>query len=152
MAALTELQVDDIRAMNNGLIAYDMSSLKRDVPNPVLTFEQAFKEYPEILERIQAQNFLVSNSPISYTLNIFTFTMIDWLRYGGDSTDGYRQNSRIPSARSYPHGWPLCLRARRVPGYWWCVLRELASEVKKFKFRGFNSVCVYGGGDRSLQR
>lgn len=75
MAALTELQVDDIRAMNNGLIAYDMSSLKRDVPNPVLTFEQAFKEYPEILERIQAQNFLVSNSPISYTLNIFTFTI-----------------------------------------------------------------------------
>lgn len=36
-----------------------------------------------------------------------------------------------------------------------CPTRELAlqtdSEVKKFKFRGFNSVCVYGGGDRSLQ-
>ena len=36
-----------------------------------------------------------------------------------------------------------------------CPTRELAiqtdAEVKKFKFKGFDSVCVYGGADRSLQ-
>ena len=60
IASLTESQVERIRKENMGLIAYDLSDLKRKVPNPVLTFEQAFQHYPEILEQIYIQKFTVS--------------------------------------------------------------------------------------------
>ena len=60
IAAMTDSQVDSIRKQNMGLIAYDLSDLNRKIPNPVLTFEQAFQNYPDILEQIYLQKFVVS--------------------------------------------------------------------------------------------
>ena len=59
VAAMTESQVDLIRKENMGLIAHDLSDLNRKIPNPVLTFEQAFQHYPDILEQIYLQKFVV---------------------------------------------------------------------------------------------
>ena len=73
VAAFTDSEVDCIRKENFGLIAYDLSNRNRVVPNPVVTFEQAFRDYPDILERIYAQKFVVS---ICITLSIYKYTIV----------------------------------------------------------------------------
>jgi ATP-dependent RNA helicase DDX43 len=48
---------------NNIVVDYVFGSGGNAIPNPVQTFEQAFRPYPEILEEIYKQNFEVP-SPI----------------------------------------------------------------------------------------
>ncbi|KAI6651762.1 DEAD-box ATP-dependent RNA helicase 20-like [Oopsacas minuta] len=150
--AFTKSQVEHIRRENNGLIADDLSNLNREVPNPVLTFEQAFREYPEILEQIYKQKF-VEPTPIqkqSWPIALLGYDMVGIAQTGTGKTLAFLLPGLIHMA-----GQTL-FEGERGPGILVvCPTRELAlqtdAEVKKFKFRGFDSVCVYGGGNRSLQ-
>ncbi|CAH4038815.1 probable ATP-dependent RNA helicase DDX43 [Pieris brassicae] len=123
------------------------------IPNPVLTFEQAFKDYPEILDEIRKQGF-TKPSPIqsqAWPVLLKGEDMIGIAQTGTGKTLAF-----LLPALIHIEGQPTPRDKR--PGPTVLVLaptRELAiqiqREVNKYHYKGINSVCIYGGVDRQEQ-
>ncbi|XP_043943117.1 probable ATP-dependent RNA helicase DDX43 [Protopterus annectens] len=58
VSSLSAEEVEKIRKESNNIICDDLKEPKRAIPNPVLTFEDAFIEYPGIMENIRRVGFL----------------------------------------------------------------------------------------------
>ncbi|XP_022123974.2 probable ATP-dependent RNA helicase DDX43 [Pieris rapae] len=123
------------------------------IPNPVLTFEQAFKDYPEILDEICKQQF-TKPSPIqsqAWPVLLKGEDMIGIAQTGTGKTLAF-----LLPALIHIEGQPTPREKR--PGPTVLILaptRELAiqiqREVNKYHYKGINSVCIYGGADRREQ-
>lgn len=125
----------------------------RPIPNPVLTFEQAFQHYPEILEEIYKQEF-TQPSPIqsqAWPILLRGDDMIGIAQTGTGKTLAFLLPALIhidgqPTPREEREGPTVLILA---------PTRELAlqieKEVLKYQYKGIKSVCVYGGGDRKEQ-
>ncbi|CAK1593973.1 unnamed protein product [Parnassius mnemosyne] len=125
----------------------------RPIPNPVLTFEQAFKNYPEILTEIYKQGFK-QPSPIQSQA---------WpILLRGDDLIGIAQTGTgktlvfLLPALIHIEGQTIPREEREGPSV--LILaptRELAiqihKEVSKYQYKDIKSVCIYGGGDRKEQ-
>lgn len=125
----------------------------RPIPNPVLTFEQAFQHYPEILVEIYKQGFK-QPSPIqsqAWPILLRGDDLIGIAQTGTGKTLAF-----LLPALIHIEGQTIPRHEREGPTV--LILaptRELAlqidKEVAKYQYRGIKSVCIYGGGDRKQQ-
>eukprot|EP00795_Rhopilema_esculentum_P007439 gene7439-13201_t len=154
---MNPVDVAEIRKEKNSITVQHMSDdkeiLKIPIKNPVLTFENAFHNYPEILDTIYNQNF-TTPSPIqcqAWPVLLSGNDVIGVAQTGTGKTLAFLLPALIhidqqPTPRAKREG-PSCLVLSPT--------RELAQqievEVKKFNYKGIRSVCIYGGGDRREQ-
>ncbi|CAK1545538.1 unnamed protein product [Leptosia nina] len=156
VAAMPPEEVKRWRLANNDIQVrrtFDNKADLKDIPNPVLTFEQAFKHYPEILDEIYKQNF-THPSPIqsqAWPILLRGEDMIGIAQTGTGKTLAFLLPALIhidgqPTPREEREGPTVLILA---------PTRELAlqidKEVSKYQYRGIKSVCIYGGGDRREQ-
>lgn len=153
---MTPADVTRWRLANNDIQVkrtFDDKPGLRPVPNPVLTFEQAFQHYPEILEEIRKQGF-ERPSPIqsqAWPILLRGEDMIGIAQTGTGKTLAFLLPALIhidgqPTPREKRDGPTVLIMA---------PTRELAlqieKEVSKYQYKGIKSVCIYGGGDRKEQ-
>uniref|UniRef100_A0A8C5FLE6 RNA helicase n=1 Tax=Gadus morhua TaxID=8049 RepID=A0A8C5FLE6_GADMO len=142
------------RKENNNIFVDDLKEEgKRPFPNPCRTFLEAFQPYPGIMDNIERVGF-TKPTPIqsqAWPVLLSGEDLIGIAQTGTGKTLAYLLPGFI-----HMDGQPVS-RADRV-GPAMLVLsptRELAlqieSECSKYSYKGFKSVCIYGGGDRRAQ-
>jgi len=154
VADMSPEEVERFRKANNNIVVdYVFDSGGNAIPNPVQTFEQAFRPYPEILEEIYKQNFEVP-SPIqcqAWPVLLKGYDLIGIAQTGTGKTLAFLLPALIhidgqPVPRSQRRGANVLVLA---------PTRELAlqieKEVKKYNYRSIKCACVYGGGNRREQ-
>lgn len=132
---------------------FDEKPGMRPVPNPVLTFEQAFQHYPEILQEIYKQDFKTP-SPIqsqAWPILLRGDDLIGIAQTGTGKTLAF-----LLPALIHIDGQTIPRKDREGPTVLiMAPTRELAlqidKEVSKYQYKGIKSVCLYGGGDRKEQ-
>ncbi|KAM3962107.1 putative ATP-dependent RNA helicase DDX43 [Aphomia sociella] len=125
----------------------------RPVPNPVLTFEQAFQDYPDILREIYKQEFQ-KPSPIqsqAWPVLLRGDDLIGIAQTGTGKTLAF-----LLPALIHIEGQTIPREQREGPTVLiMAPTRELAlqidKEVSKYSYKGIKSVCIYGGGNRKEQ-
>ncbi|KAL0868427.1 hypothetical protein ABMA27_007930 [Loxostege sticticalis] len=156
VAAMSPTEVARWRRANNDIQVkrtFDDKPGLRPVPNPVLTFEQAFQHYPEILEEIYKQGFK-QPSPIqsqAWPILLRGEDLIGIAQTGTGKTLAF-----LLPALIHIDGQTIPRDQREGPTVLiMAPTRELAlqidKEVSKYQYRGIKSVCLYGGGDRKEQ-
>ncbi|VVC99741.1 probable ATP-dependent RNA helicase DDX43 [Leptidea sinapis] len=156
ITAMTPSQVAQWRKVNNDIQVkrtFDDKPDLRPIPNPVLKFEHAFRNYPEILEQIYKQGFK-QPSPIqsqAWPILLRGEDMIGIAQTGTGKTLAF-----LLPALIHIDGQPTPREERAGPTV--LILaptRELAlqiwQEVCKYEYRGIKSVCLYGGANRKDQ-
>lgn len=156
VANMTPAEVTRWRLANNDIQVkrtFDDKPGLRPIPNPVMTFEQAFQDYPEILEEIYKQEF-EHPSPIqsqAWPILLRGEDLIGIAQTGTGKTLAFLLPALIhiegqTTPREEREGPTVLIMA---------PTRELAlqidKEVSKYQYKGIKSVCVYGGGDRKEQ-
>ncbi|KAK6618689.1 hypothetical protein RUM43_013080 [Polyplax serrata] len=153
VAKLSEEEVEQFRKNNNNIVVRNISDSNEKILNPVQTFAQAFKLYPEIMREIEKQGFQTP-SPIqaqAWPILLSGKDLIGIAQTGTGKTLAFLlpalihiDGQTIP--RSERGGANVLVIA---------PTRELAlqieSEVKKYSYKGIKCVCVYGGGNRREQ-
>lgn len=159
VTSMSEECVANIRKKNNNIEVQrvfddeENASKEFHIPNPVQTFEQAFHNYPEVLEEIKKQNFS-KPSPIqcqAWPILLSGKDLIGIAQTGTGKTLAF-----LLPALIHIDGQGTPLSKRSGPNV--LILaptRELAlqieKEVGKYSYRGIKAVCVYGGGSRDNQ-
>ncbi|KAK1170937.1 putative ATP-dependent RNA helicase DDX43 [Acipenser oxyrinchus oxyrinchus] len=154
VADLTLGEVATWRKENNNIIVDDLKEGdKRPIPNPVRTFEEAFQQYPGIMDNIIRVGFQ-RPTPIqsqAWPIVLQGFDLIGIAQTGTGKTLAYLLPGFIHLDLQ-----PIPREQREGPGM--LVLtptRELAlqieAECSKYSYKGITSICVYGGGDRQAQ-
>uniref|UniRef100_A0A671KYY0 RNA helicase n=1 Tax=Sinocyclocheilus anshuiensis TaxID=1608454 RepID=A0A671KYY0_9TELE len=151
VAARSAEEVKIWRKENNNIFVDDLKDgEKRTIPNPVCTFEEAFAHYPGIMENIVRVGFK-KPTPIqsqAWPIVLKGTDLIGIAQTGTGKTLSYLLPGFIHMDEQ-----PVRRDKRDGPGM--LVLtptRELAlqieTECNKYSYKGFKSVCIYGGGDR----
>lgn len=156
VAAMRPADVARWRRANNDIQVkrtFDDKPGLRPIPNPVITFEHAFQDYPEILAEIYKQDFK-QPSPIqsqAWPILLRGDDMIGIAQTGTGKTLAF-----LLPALIHIEGQTIPREQREGPTV--LILaptRELAlqidKEVNKYQYKGIKSVCIYGGGDRREQ-
>ncbi|KAM6922830.1 putative ATP-dependent RNA helicase DDX43 [Lycodopsis pacificus] len=155
VSVLTAEEVREWRKENNDIFVDDLKEEgeKRPFPNPCRTFLEAFELYPEIMENIERVGF-VKPTPIqsqAWPVSLSGEDVIAIAQTGTGKTLAYLLPGFI-----HMDGQPVPKAERGGPGM--LVLtptRELAlqieAECSKYRYKGYKSVCIYGGGDRRAQ-
>ncbi|RXN01432.1 putative ATP-dependent RNA helicase DDX43 [Acipenser ruthenus] len=154
VADLTLGEVATWRKENNNIIVDDLKEGdKRPIPNPVRTFEEAFQQYPGIMDNIIRVGFQ-RPTPIqsqAWPIVLQGFDLIGIAQTGTGKTLAYLLPGFI-----HLDSQPIPREQREGPGI--LVLtptRELAlqieAECSKYSYKGITSICIYGGGDRRAQ-
>ncbi|XP_030603346.1 putative ATP-dependent RNA helicase DDX43 isoform X2 [Archocentrus centrarchus] len=155
VAMLTEEEVSEWRKENNNILVDDLKEEgeKRQIPSPCRTFLEAFELYPEIMENINRVGF-AKPTPIqsqAWPALLSGEDLIAIAQTGTGKTLAYLLPGFI-----HMDGQPVPKAERGGPGM--LVLtptRELAlqieAECKKYRYKGYKSICIYGGGDRRGQ-
>ncbi|XP_041645646.1 probable ATP-dependent RNA helicase DDX43 [Cheilinus undulatus] len=155
VSMLTAEEVREWRKENNNIFVDDLieEGKKRPIPNPCRTFLEAFGPYPEIMENIDRVGF-AKPTPIqsqAWPVLLSGEDLIAIAQTGTGKTLAYLLPGFI-----HMEGQPVPRAERGGPGM--LVLtptRELAlqieTECKKYHFKSYNSICIYGGGDRRAQ-
>ncbi|KAF4090422.1 hypothetical protein AMELA_G00051600 [Ameiurus melas] len=147
-------EIREWRKENNSIFVDDLKEEgKRAIPNPVYTFEEAFACYPGIMENIVRVGFQ-KPTPIqsqAWPIVLSGLDLIGIAQTGTGKTLSYLLPGFIHMDQQ-----PVPRDKRDGPGM--LVLtptRELAlqieAECNKYSYKGFKSICVYGGGDRRAQ-
>ncbi|XP_010840544.1 PREDICTED: DEAD box protein 53, partial [Bison bison bison] len=152
--SLSEAQVEIWRKENFNIRCDDLTEgEKRPIPKPTCTFEDAFQQYPEIMQSIRRAGFQ-KPTPIqsqSWPIILQGIDLIGIAQTGTGKTLSYLMPGFI-----HIHSQPVSRKQRNGPGM--LVLtptRELALQVEaecsKYLYKGLKSVCIYGGGNRKGQ-
>ncbi|KOB77504.1 DEAD box ATP-dependent RNA helicase [Operophtera brumata] len=156
IAKMSPTEVTRWRKANNDIQVkrtFDEKPGMRPVPNPVLTFEQAFKPFPDILQEIYKQDFEMP-SPIqsqAWPVLLRGDDLIGIAQTGTGKTLAF-----LLPALIHIDGQTIPREQREGPTVLiMAPTRELAlqidKEVSKYQYKGIKSVCLYGGGDRKEQ-
>ncbi|KAM9345121.1 putative ATP-dependent RNA helicase DDX43 [Symphorus nematophorus] len=155
VSMLTAEEVSEWRKENNNIFVDDLKEEgeKRSIPNPCRTFLEAFELYPEIMENIEHVGF-VKPTPIqsqAWPVLLSGEDLIAIAQTGTGKTLAYLLPGFI-----HMDGQPVPRNEQGGPGM--LVLtptRELAlqieAECKKYRYKCYTSICIYGGGDRRGQ-
>ncbi|XP_066446585.1 probable ATP-dependent RNA helicase DDX43 [Eleutherodactylus coqui] len=154
VASMTEEEVKDWRNINNNIICNDLQEgQKRPIPNPVRSFNDAFQPFPEVMAALESAGFQ-RPTPIqcqAWPIILQGTDLIGIAQTGTGKTLAYLLPGFIHLDLQ-----PIPRHEREGPGM--LVLaptRELALQVKaecsKYRYKGFESICIYGGGDRKTQ-
>ncbi|CAH2248898.1 probable ATP-dependent RNA helicase DDX43 [Pelobates cultripes] len=142
------------RKENNNIMCTDLNeNEQRSIPNPVSDFEDAFSPFPEVMSALKVAGFK-KPTPIqsqAWPIILQGTDLIGIAQTGTGKTLAYLLPGFIHLDLQ-----PCTGDQRGGPGM--LVLaptRELALQVQeecsKYKYKGFKSLCVYGGGDRRNQ-
>ncbi|XP_052534987.1 probable ATP-dependent RNA helicase DDX43 isoform X1 [Tympanuchus pallidicinctus] len=153
-ASMSPEEVKLWRKENNNIICDDLKEgEKRCIPNPVCKFEDVFEQYPDIMANIRKIGFQ-KPTPIqsqAWPIILQGIDLIGIAQTGTGKTLAYLMPGFIHLASQ-----PIPRDERGGPGM--LVLaptRELALQVEaeclKYTYKGFKSICIYGGGDRKAQ-
>uniref|UniRef100_A0A0N8BTU9 RNA helicase n=1 Tax=Daphnia magna TaxID=35525 RepID=A0A0N8BTU9_9CRUS len=154
VAVMSREEVEKFRLTHNNItISHYKSDDTRPIPNPVMTFAQAFAHYPELLEAVQNQQFK-DPSPIqcqAWPVLLKGHDLIGIAQTGTGKTLAF-----LLPALIHIEGQPVTRSERQGPSVLiMAPTRELAQqierEVAKFPWKGIKCLCVYGGGDRRQQ-
>ncbi|XP_030054897.1 putative ATP-dependent RNA helicase DDX43 [Microcaecilia unicolor] len=154
VASRSREEVTQWRKENNNIICNDIKEgEKRAIPNPTVTFEEAFRCFPEVMDTIREVGFL-KPTPIqsqAWPIILQGLDLIGIAQTGTGKTLAYLLPGFI-----HLDSQPIPRVQRGGPGM--LVLaptRELALQVEaecsKYAYKGFKSICIYGGGDRKSQ-
>ncbi|TMS04246.1 putative ATP-dependent RNA helicase DDX43 [Larimichthys crocea] len=155
VSMLTAEEVIEWRKENNSIFVDDLKEEgeKRPIPNPCRTFLEAFERYPEIMENIERVGF-VKPTPIqsqAWPVLLSGEDLIAIAQTGTGKTLAYLLPGFI-----HMDGQPVPRAEQGGPGM--LVLtptRELALQIemecKKYRYKSYKSLCIYGGGDRRGQ-
>ncbi|KAF7379818.1 hypothetical protein HZH68_016766 [Vespula germanica] len=159
IAQMSEEHVAEIRLKNNNIevqhVFDDEENTANElcIPNPIETFEQAFHNYPEVLQEIRKQGF-TKPSPIqcqAWPILLSGKDMIGIAQTGTGKTLAF-----LLPALIHIVGQKTSFNERLGPNV--LILaptRELAlqieKEVGKYSYHDIKAVCVYGGGNRQDQ-
>ncbi|XP_041419036.1 probable ATP-dependent RNA helicase DDX43 isoform X2 [Xenopus laevis] len=153
VATMSHDEVEKWRQENNNIICDDLKEERRPIPNPVPHFEDAFLPFPEVMSALKKAGF-ERPTPIqsqAWPIILQGFDLIGIAQTGTGKTLAYLLPGFIHLDLQ-----PIPREQRDGPGM--LVLaptRELALQVKaecsKYKYKGFESICIYGGGDRNSQ-
>nr|XP_020730286.1 probable ATP-dependent RNA helicase DDX53 [Odocoileus virginianus texanus] len=152
--SLSQAQVDIWRKENFNIRCEDLTEGdKRPIPKPTCTFEDAFQQYPEIMQSIRRAGFQ-KPTPIqsqAWPIILQGIDLIGIAQTGTGKTLSYLMPGFI-----HLHSQPVSRKQRNGPGM--LVLtptRELALQVEtecsKYLYKGLKSVCIYGGTNRKGQ-
>ncbi|XP_035028391.2 probable ATP-dependent RNA helicase DDX43 [Hippoglossus stenolepis] len=156
--SVSKLLAEDVsewRKENNNIFVDDLKEEgeKRPIPYPCRTFLEAFEPFPEIMENIERVGF-VKPTPIqsqAWPVLMSGEDLIAIAQTGTGKTLAYLLPGFI-----HMDGQHVPSTERRGPGM--LVLtptRELAlqieTECNKYSYKGYKSICIYGGGDRKGQ-
>ncbi|NXJ13354.1 DDX43 helicase, partial [Odontophorus gujanensis] len=153
-ASMSAEEVELWRKENNNIICDDLKEgEKRRIPNPARKFEDVFEQYPDIMANIRKIGFQ-KPTPIqsqAWPIILQGIDLIGIAQTGTGKTLAYLMPGFIHLASQ-----PISKDERGGPGM--LVLaptRELALQVEaeclKYTYKGFKSICIYGGGDRKAQ-
>ncbi|XP_065587166.1 probable ATP-dependent RNA helicase DDX43 [Cyrtonyx montezumae] len=153
-ASMSPEEVELWRKENNSIICDDLKEgEKRRIPNPARKFEDVFEQYPGIMANIRKIGFQ-KPTPIqsqAWPIILQGIDLIGIAQTGTGKTLAYLMPGFIHLASQ-----PISKDERGGPGM--LVLaptRELALQVEaeclKYTYKGFKSICIYGGGDRKAQ-
>ncbi|KAJ8248075.1 hypothetical protein GJAV_G00237990 [Gymnothorax javanicus] len=154
VARRSKEEVQKWRKENNDIFVDDLKDgEKRSIPNPIFCFEEAFEPYPGIMENIARVGFS-KPTPIqsqAWPVVLKGLDLIGIAQTGTGKTLAYLLPGFIHMDLQ-----PVPRDSRDGPGM--LVLtptRELAlqieAECNKYSYKGFKSICIYGGGDRRAQ-
>ncbi|XP_018422857.1 PREDICTED: probable ATP-dependent RNA helicase DDX43 [Nanorana parkeri] len=154
VASMSAEDVETWRKDNNNIICKDLKDIdKRPIPNPVRTFQEAFHPFPDVMTALKDAGF-ERPTPIqsqAWPIILQGLDLIGIAQTGTGKTLAYLLPGFIHLDLQ-----PVPRNEREGPGM--LVLaptRELALQVQaecsKYKYKGFKSICIYGGGDRKSQ-
>ncbi|KAG8581996.1 hypothetical protein GDO81_007884, partial [Engystomops pustulosus] len=154
IASMSEEEVTKWRRENNNIICNDLKEgQKRPIPNPVRSFQDAFETFQEVMDALKTAGFQ-RPTPIqsqAWPIILQGLDLIGIAQTGTGKTLAYLLPGFIHLDLQ-----PIPRNEREGPGM--LVLaptRELALQVKaecsKYRYKGFTSICIYGGGDRKNQ-
>ncbi|XP_051880805.1 probable ATP-dependent RNA helicase DDX43 [Pristis pectinata] len=151
---MTPAEVSSWRKLNNNIMCEDMSEgTKRQIPNPVCTFMEAFQHYPEIMANIRRVGFQCP-TPIqsqAWPIILLGIDLIGIAQTGTGKTLAYLLPGFIhldlqPVQRVKSDGPGMLILT---------PTRELALQIQeecdKYSYKGIKSICIYGGGSRKDQ-
>uniref|UniRef100_A0A8C6L7A2 RNA helicase n=1 Tax=Nothobranchius furzeri TaxID=105023 RepID=A0A8C6L7A2_NOTFU len=153
VSVLSPEEVSEWRKENNNIFVDDLKEEgpKRPIPSPCRTFLEAFELFPEIMENIEQVGF-AKPTPIqsqAWPVILIGEDLIAIAQTGTGKTLAYLLPGFI-----HMDGQPVS--EQDGPGM--LVLtptRELAlqieAECSKYQYKGYKSICIYGGGDRRGQ-
>ncbi|XP_037271180.2 putative ATP-dependent RNA helicase DDX43 isoform X2 [Rhipicephalus microplus] len=157
VARMSVKDVETFRLANNNIVINYLGpeeQLPDDIAsNPVITFEQAFSNYPEILNEIH-KNLFLKPSPIqsqAWPILLQGQDLIGIAQTGTGKTLAF-----LLPAMIHIDSQPVPREERTGPS---CLVlaptRELAQQIereaRKYNYRGIRCVCIYGGGSRREQ-
>ncbi|KAF5294042.1 hypothetical protein FQR65_LT10945 [Abscondita terminalis] len=156
VAKMSAEQVAQFRENNNNIVVsrvLQKTNELKPIPNPVKTFEQAFRHYPLILNEIKKAGF-ETPSPIQsqgWPVLLSGEDLIGIAQTGTGKTLAF-----LLPALIHIDGQPTPRAERDGPSVLVIApTRELAlqieREVKKYHYKDIKAVCVYGGGNRKEQ-
>ncbi|XP_047459440.1 probable ATP-dependent RNA helicase DDX43 [Mugil cephalus] len=155
VSMLTAEEVCEWRKENNNIFVDDLKEGgdKRPIPNPCRTFLEAFEPYPEIMENIdrvgfvkptpiqtQAWPVLLSGEDLIAIAQTGTGKTLAYLLPGFIHMDG----QHVPRAERGGPGMLVLTPTRELA-------LQIETECNKYRYKGYNSICIYGGGDRRGQ-
>ncbi|XP_029927014.1 putative ATP-dependent RNA helicase DDX43 isoform X2 [Myripristis murdjan] len=155
VAMLTTEEVDEWRKENNNIFVDDLKEEgeKRSIPNPCRTFLEAFELYPEIMDNIhrvgftkptpiqsQAWPVLLSGEDLIGIAQTGTGKTLAYLLPGFIHVDG----QIVPRAERGGPGMLVLTPTRELA-------LQIEAECSKYSYKGYKSMCIYGGGDRRGQ-
>ncbi|KAM6997243.1 putative ATP-dependent RNA helicase DDX43 [Tautogolabrus adspersus] len=155
VSMLTEEEVREWRKENNNVIVDDLTEegKKRPIPNPCRTFLEAFEPNPEIMENIERVGF-VKPTPIqsqAWPVLLSGEDLIAIAQTGTGKTLAYllpgfihMEGQTIPRAEWGGPGMLVLTPTRELA-------LQIETECKKYRFKSYKSICIYGGGDRRAQ-
>ncbi|XP_076260082.1 putative ATP-dependent RNA helicase DDX43 [Rhynchophorus ferrugineus] len=153
--ALTDKDVKEIRLENNNIVVDRVLSTENGaaIPKPVLTFEQAFCRYPEILSQLKKAQF---DKPTPIQCQAWPILMSGEDMIGIAQTGSGKTLAFLLPAFIHIEGQLTPKEDRKGPAVLVVApTRELAlqidKEIKKFNYHTINSCCIYGGGNRKQQ-
>ncbi|XP_069830738.1 probable ATP-dependent RNA helicase DDX43 [Dendropsophus ebraccatus] len=154
VASMSEEEVTLWRRENNNIICNDLKEgQKRQIPNPVRSFKDAFQPYPEVMAALEHAGF---NRPTPIQSQAWPIILQGLDLIGIAQTGTGKTLAYLLPGFVHLDLQPIPRHEREGPGM--LVLaptRELALQVKaecsKYRYKGFESICIYGGGDRKNQ-
>uniref|UniRef100_A0A8D3BB93 RNA helicase n=1 Tax=Scophthalmus maximus TaxID=52904 RepID=A0A8D3BB93_SCOMX len=155
VSMLTAEEVCEWRKENNNIFVDDLKEEgeKRPVPNPCRTFLEAFELYPEIMENIERVGF-VKPTPIqsqAWPVLLSGEDLIAIAQTGTGKTLAYllpgfihMDGQLVPRAERNGPGMLVLTPTRELA-------LQIETECSKYRYKGYKSICIYGGGDRRGQ-
>uniref|UniRef100_A0A3Q3ESN5 RNA helicase n=1 Tax=Labrus bergylta TaxID=56723 RepID=A0A3Q3ESN5_9LABR len=155
VSMLTEEEVSEWRKENNNVFVDDLKEegKKRPIPNPCRVFLEAFEPYPEIMENIERVGF-VKPTPIqsqAWPVLLTGEDLIAIAQTGTGKTLAYllpgfihMEGQALPRAEWGGPGMLVLTPTRELA-------LQIETECKKYRFKSYKSICIYGGGDRRAQ-